>query len=54
MWLERLEWPSLLKPLTDRLGYEKVWRGAEQALGYPATWISRVSELRALVAHLSF
>lgn len=46
-------WPNMLRPMVTRFGRIEVWRGTLHELGYPATWISSVSEVRALVAHLN-
>lgn len=46
------ELPNILGPLVAEFGETQV-RGAGQVLGYPATWITDPTEVRAVLRHLT-
>lgn len=45
-------WPPLVRALVDYYGPERVWRSGIDTLGFPATWITTISEANAIADHL--
>jgi len=44
--------PSILQPLIENVGWTKVWRACESALGIPPELVMEISEVRKIVSEL--